>query len=215
MNTVPVIPILFESAELLAVAKPVGIATIHEQGSALNVHELLQSGCARKLYIIHRLDKEVSGILVFAKNAAVHRRLNMQFASREVRKTYRALVQGKVEFDSGRIDFPLREFGSGRVAVDPERGKPSVTEYHVLHRTPCTSLLELMPHTGRRHQLRAHLYALGHPIVGDLRYGQRSLQEASPRLMLHAWRIEFPASEELGGDPVDLESSLPEALTLP
>jgi len=100
---------------------------------------------------------------------------------------------------SGRINAPIREFGSGRMGVDPRRGKPSTTEWKLAERLDGATLLRVHPATGRRHQIRVHLYHIGHPILGDLRYGDRARQEGFPRLMLHALEIEFapPAGERV------------------
>ena len=131
-------------------------------------------------------------MILFAKTPAMHRYLNDQFSARQVHKTYLALVHGVIEPDEGVIDLPLREFGSGRMGVDRQRGKPSVTAYQVIRRCDPYTLLSLHPLTGRRHQLRVHLYSTGHPIVGDLRYGDRTVQAGYPRLMLHAQSISLP-----------------------
>lgn len=215
--------ILYEDDDIVAVDKPEGLAAIPErrpQGTSL--FEMLCAERAERLYIVHRIDKETSGVIVFARNADAHRRLSRQFESRQVEKVYLALVYGVIAEDSGRIDKPLRQFGSGRIGVDPVRGKPSLTEFRVLQRLqparvarpswPCASspdqgrdalatpgevvsppagftLLEVRPHTGRRHQIRVHLYSLGHPIVGDPLYGDKAFQEPYSRLMLHAWKL--------------------------
>ena len=185
--------ILFEDSDFLAANKPEGLASIPESDrdkESLLAQLELERGA--KLYIVHRLDKEVSGVILFAKTPAMHRYLNDQFSARQVHKTYLALVHGVIEPDEGVIDLPLREFGSGRMGVDSQRGKPSVTAYQVIRRCDPYTLLSLHPLTGRRHQLRVHLYSTGHPIVGDLRYGDRTVQAGYPRLMLHAQTISLP-----------------------
>jgi RluA family pseudouridine synthase len=158
--------------------------------------------------VAHRLDKETSGIIIFAKNVAAHRYLNDQFSQRNVRKTYVALTHGVIEENSGIIDKPLRQFGSGRMGVDPQRGKPCITEFRVEERLGAYTLVQVHPITGRRHQIRVHLYSIGHPIVGDLRYGDREVQQQFPRLMLHAQRIAFrlPTGEE-----VVVEAAIPQS----
>lgn len=140
-----------------------------------------------KAWVVHRLDRGASGLVVFAKNAEAHRRLSRQFEGREVKKTYLAVVKGDVPA-GGVIDQPLRQFGSGRVAVDP-RGKPSVTRYRVKDNFAGVTLLEVEPETGRQHQIRVHLYWLGNPILGETRYGKDFPVGGAPRLMLHAWRL--------------------------
>lgn len=182
--------IVYEDDDIVAVDKPEGLAAIPErrpQGGSL--FETLCAERAERLYIVHRIDKETSGLIVFARNADAHRRLSRQFETRTVEKVYLALVHGVIAEDAGRIDKPLRQFGSGRVGVDPERGKPSLTEFRVLQRLPPPAgytLIEARPRTGRRHQIRVHLYSIDHPIVGDPLYGDKALQGPFPRLMLHA-----------------------------
>jgi 23S rRNA-/tRNA-specific pseudouridylate synthase len=117
--------------------------------------------------------------------------LNEAFEQRRIIKTYLALVHGRVGPNEGVVDQPIREFGSGRMGVSPS-GKPSITTYRVLERLGAFTLLEANPQTGRRHQIRVHLYHIGHPIVGDLRYGDRAVQQRFCRLMLHASGIDLP-----------------------
>ncbi|MEZ5581479.1 MAG: RNA pseudouridine synthase [Candidatus Competibacteraceae bacterium] len=107
---------------------------------SIAAHTSLSAATGQKLYVVHRLDKEVSGVILFAKNADMHRYLNDQFANRAVRKTYLALAHGRLERNGGTIDKPLRTFGSGRVGVDPAKGKLSVTEYTVVERIQCVYL---------------------------------------------------------------------------
>lgn len=184
--------VLFEDADVLAISKPEGLATIPERaGNTDSLLSILQSRTGGKLYVVHRLDKEASGVILFAKNAAAHRWLNGQFARREVAKTYVALAHGVIEEDRGRIDRPIREYGSGRMGIDVARGKPSSTAYEVVRRLERYTLLYVRPTSGRRHQIRVHLYGAGHPIVGDRRYGDREVQSRFPRLMLHASEVCF------------------------
>ncbi len=183
--------ILHEDATLLAVDKPTGLATIPERDPATDCLLARLQQAHGRLFIVHRLDKEVSGVVVFARTAAAHRALCLQFEARSVSKTYLALVHGDVADESGRIETPLRSFGSGRTGVDLANGKPSVTTWRVLQRRPGLTLLALQPLTGRRHQLRAHLFSVGHPIAGDSRYGEASRASGFPRLMLHARSLEL------------------------
>jgi RluA family pseudouridine synthase len=184
--------VLFEDADVLAVSKPEGLATIPERsGGADSLIAVLQARTTEKLYVVHRLDKEASGVILFAKNAAAHRRLNDQFARREVAKTYVALVHGVIDEDRGVIDRPIRAFGSGRMGIDAARGKPSSTAFEVTRRFDKFTLVLVRPASGRRHQIRVHFYSAGHPIVGDRRYGEREIQSDFPRLMLHASEIRF------------------------
>jgi len=186
------ISILFENDDVVAVNKPEGVASIPERGRGKDdVLSLVSSAVAVKLYVVHRLDKEASGVILFAKNAQVHRELNMQFRDRSIRKTYLALAHGLIRSESDVIEKPLRQFGSGRMGVDPGGGKPCVTEFEVAERFRSHTLVQVVPVTGRRHQIRVHLYSTGHPIVGDLRYGDRAVQKRFPRLMLHARELTF------------------------
>jgi RluA family pseudouridine synthase len=181
---------IFEDRDIIAVDKPCGLASTPEKKDDPDcLVSLLTKSCGHKIYIVHRLDKEASGIILFAKNAAAHRYLNSQFGSRKVEKTYVAVVHGEMDNQSGAIRKPLREFGSGRMGIDETKGKESLTHFTVLQRITGYTLLRLQPTTGRRHQLRVHLYSIGHPIVGDIRYGDTQLQKNFPRLMLHAQRI--------------------------
>lgn len=190
--------ILYEDTELICVDKPIGVAAIAERDQS--APHLLQQLCeqfGQKLYVVHRLDKEVSGAILYARTADAHRRLNDLFAGRLVQKTYIALVHGHPQPSSGIIERPIRECGSGRMAIDDRRGKPSLTRYKILEQRHGISLLEVHPHTGRRHQIRVHLYSIDHPIIGDVRYGDKIQQNAYPRLMLHCHRMVFPWNGEL------------------
>lgn len=194
------IPILFENDDVVAVDKPEGIPTIPGRGDVgESLHSMLSSAIPERLYIVHRLDRETSGVVLFAKNAASHRFLNERFRMREVKKTYLALVHGTLHNDHGTIECPLREFASGRIAVDAVCGKSSETAYRVLERMGAFTLLSVVPLTGRRHQIRVHLYSIGHPVAGDRRYGEKKRRLVCPRLMLHAKEITFqiPAGSEV------------------
>ena len=180
------LPILFENDDLLALDKPEGLAVIPERDpGAPCVIAMLAAGGMRP-YVVHRIDKDVSGVLLIAKNPAMHRYLNGRFESREVRKGYLAVTHGKFRKPQGRIQARIRQFGSHRMGVDPRSGKASLTQYRVLETFGHYSLVSAHPVTGRRHQLRVHFYDLGHPIVGDPWYGDPELQRDYPRLMLHA-----------------------------
>lgn len=203
------IPVLFEDDDVLAVDKPEGIATIPErQEGKDSLLALLSSVRPERLYVVHRLDKEASGVILFAKNADAHQHLNDQFATRLVRKTYLALVHGAFTAEKGVIKKPIRQFGSGRMAVDARRGKPCTTEFEIAERLGAHTLVRVFPLTGRRHQIRVHFYSIGHPVVGDPLYGDRTTRLGYPRLMLHAWKLEFKLPS--GGDMV-IEAPVPES----
>ena len=202
---------LFEDDDVLAVDKPEGLASIPERGTTQeSLLSLLSASRPTKLYVVHRLDKEVSGVILFAKNANAHKYLNEQFSQHSVQKTYLALVHGVIAREGGTIDTPLRQFGSGRMGVDSKRGKESVTTFHVLRCFNSHTLVEVHPVTGRRHQIRVHLYNLGHAIVGDPLYGEREVQCHFPRLMLHARGIEYRLPS---GGSCAVESPLPKSFT--
>jgi tRNA pseudouridine32 synthase/23S rRNA pseudouridine746 synthase len=200
------IPAIFESDDFIALDKPVGIASIPERNPKNpSLLAVLTEARKRKFYVVHRIDKQVSGVILFAKTPEFHRYMNLQFQHREVLKTYLAVVHGPVAQD-GRIETPLRRFGSGRMAADPETGKACLTEYEVLDCRPDTTLLRVRPLTGRKHQIRAHLFGIGHPIIGDPLYGDKLFQRTFPRLMLHALGIEFRLPD---GRPVEIRTIAP------
>lgn len=217
------LPILYQNDDIIAVDKPPGLASIPERDKTKeSVLAQLSRVYPHKIYVVHRLDKNASGVILFAKNARTHKYLSRQFTSRTVKKTYLALVQGVVAEGRGVIDKPLRQFASGRVAVDTAGGKPSATEFEVVQRLDSYTLVRAYPLTGRLHQLRVHFYSIGHPIVGDRVYdqvrgttdeGRRTKDDIRHttydiRLMLHAEKISFqlPSGEEL-----TIESPVPES----
>jgi RluA family pseudouridine synthase len=150
---------------------------------------LIEKQLNYKCLVVHRIDLETSGIVIFAKNPQAHRNLNIQFERREVKKNYLALVQGVIDRDT-TVNLPIRQFGSGRMGVDPQ-GKPSLTEMRAIEKFPDVTLLDVYPRTGRRHQIRVHCYANGHPIMGDPMYGKDRPVGGILRLMLHAHQVKF------------------------
>ncbi|MHB2026538.1 MAG: RluA family pseudouridine synthase [Elusimicrobiota bacterium] len=188
--------IIYEDGEILAVSKPAGQAVIPGRGICEEPLSVQASRLAGgKAYVVHRIDREASGLVVFAKTTAAHRRLCMEFEARKVRKTYWTLAWGQVNQD-GQIKKPLRLFGSGRMA-EAANGKPCLTRYRVLERFPKASWLEVSPLTGRRHQIRAHFFSLGHPLLGDTLYGNPRPIGGWNRLMLHALEIEFTGQKSI------------------
>jgi len=198
----PGLLVVYEDERLIAVAKPAGQAMA--AGGGVHVADTLQAAVAghigSKAFIVHRLDRETSGIVVFAKTAEVHRELSRQFEERQVSKRYLALVLGHVADPNGEVNEPLREFGSGRVGVDPN-GRDAVTRWELRERLADADLLEVWPLTGRRHQIRVHCYAIGHPILGDTRYGEPRPVGGAARLMLHAAELALSDGLRLAAEP--------------
>ena len=203
--------ILYQDGDCVVVLKPAGVASVPERGGdSACLSAMLACQLARRLFPVHRLDKEVSGVILYAFTAAAHRFLNTAFERRDVQKTYLAVTHGRIESDSGVVTRPIREFGSGRMGVDDEKGKPSETRYEVLQRSERFSLVRVFPLTGRRHQIRVHLYSLGHPIAGDVRYGAPALRQGHPRLMLTSTGI---ALRLPSGSSLELRDLLPPDFT--
>lgn len=159
--------------------------------------------------IVHRLDMATSGVLIMALNKPAHVEISRQFEKRETQKHYVARVYGAIEKDSGSVEEPLICDWPNRPKqkVDYEHGKPSLTNYQVIEREQETTLVKLMPVTGRSHQLRVHMLSLGHPIIGDRLYAHDKALALSTRLQLHAayLQIKHPTSKE----PMVFESSCP------
>lgn len=189
--------IVYEDAHLLLVEKPVGLLTVatpHETErtvfAALRSH-LRKQNPRQRLFIVHRLDKFASGVLVFAKSEQVQEELRALFRSHDIVRRYWAIVEGRVTRDRGTIRSYLAENRAGRMhsTQDPDTGKASVTHYRVLRRFPQFTSLEISLETGRKNQIRAHLAEMGHPIAGDRAYGCTS--NPLGRLGLHAFLLGF------------------------
>lgn len=177
---------------LLVVSKPAGMLSVPglREGLHDNLTTQVQSLHA-DARVVHRLDQATSGLMLFARGAAMQRALSMAFEARMVQKHYVAVVNGAVDGDAGSIDTPLIADWPNRPRqkVDLAHGKPALTHWRALHRDPLSTRLELQPVTGRTHQLRVHLQSIGHAIVGDMLYA--SQPQGSARLLLHATRIAF------------------------
>lgn len=204
--------VLHEDASLVVVNKPSGLLSVPGRGA--EKQDCMASRLLERFpdaLIVHRLDMETSGILVFARGADSQRRLSMSFASRDVSKAYVALVDGAPDPADGTIDLPLMTDWPNRPKqkVDHADGKPSLTHYQTLALLPDlqASRLALTPVTGRSHQLRVHLQAIGHAILGDSLYASTEAMARVPRLMLHASAIRFP--HPVTGDIVSIDCPVP------
>ena len=219
-------PLLLEDDALMAIDKPSGVAVHGGSGVSFGVIEQLRQArpLAKLLELVHRLDRETSGILLVAKKRSALKHLQDQFRERETGKTYLALVQGSWPEKLKVIDSALHKFllpdGERRVKVtsneDPD-GMRSITLVKVAERLVDCTLLEVTIKTGRTHQIRVHLASQGHPIAGDDKYGDfewnKALQKQGlKRMFLHAWRLQF--SHPATGKRVELKSNLPSELQL-
>ncbi|HET7867626.1 MAG TPA: RluA family pseudouridine synthase [Burkholderiaceae bacterium] len=197
---------------LLVLDKPAGLLT--QPGRGEHLHDSLATRVQAAFgdaLIVHRLDMATSGLIVLARGREVHARLSWQFRERRVRKHYVAVVDGLVAAGQGEIDLPLAADWPNRPRqkVDAVAGKPSQTLYRVIARDPvrgCTRV-GLQPVTGRSHQLRVHLLALGHPILGDALYADARVRDAAQRMLLHASELAF--EHPLDGRALEFRSTPP------
>lgn len=177
---------------LAVVNKPAGLLSVPGRGPAgADCAWARVLAVAPDALVVHRLDMATSGLLLFGRGAAMQRALGMAFADRRVHKRYIAVVEGGPTADAGDIALPLAADWPRRPRqkVDPQAGKPSLTRWQVLARAGGRTRLALEPVTGRSHQLRVHLAAMGWPVVGDTLYGEAPLQQGEPRLLLHAGEL--------------------------
>ena len=202
--------IVYEDAFLLVFDKPSGLLSVPGKGEEVQDSLELRARTAfPEALLVHRLDMDTSGIFIMARSKAVQAHLGKQFERRKTAKTYIARVSGEPEADEGLIDWPLRCDWPNRPLqmICYEHGKPSQTAWSVLAREGETSLIELNPITGRSHQLRVHMAALGHPILGDCFYAPEEIYRAAPRLLLHAQSLEIHHPED--GRRIKFESPTP------
>ena len=213
-------PPLYESEGVLAVDKPAGTAVIPGRDGPRgdSLHERLMAARGEKLWVVHRLDRDTSGVLVFARNAPAHRALSMAFEAGRVEKTYLALVEGLLD-KSQEVDVPLVPARRGRMrpAREGEEGKPAQTRVRPLEHFSGqvkATLVEASPLTGRTHQIRVHLRSLGHPLVVDHQYGSAEpFPKEAPVLLrtpLHAASLGWRGIE--GVEDAALTSPLPDDL---
>jgi len=213
--------LLHDDGALVAVAKPPGEPVIAARGEPPEacVQKRLERQLGRRVYVVHRIDRDASGVVLFALDAEAHRAASLAFEHRRVRKLYLAWVAGGLAPASGRFEMPLHvaRKGKTRPALPGEPGsQAAATDYATSRRFEfegggCVSLVEARPHTGRHHQIRVHLRAAGAPILFDPLYG-RGLMPAGlalapcSRLALHALRLELPAED--GDGAVSIEAPL-------
>lgn len=214
--------VIFENDDLMVINKPAGMvvhpAAGHDTGTLVHAAlahapDMAGVGGEKRPGVVHRLDKDTSGIILLAKNDRAHRFLQDQFRLRRARKVYLALVDGRPPTPSGRIEAAIGRSSADRkrMAVTTEaKGRPAVTEYHTLETFPEHTLLEVLPLTGRTHQIRLHLAFLDCPVAGDLIYGRKKSTIPIRRHFLHAARltIHLPGKAQ----PYTFEAPLPPQL---
>lgn len=219
--------IIFENDQFIAINKPAGILTIPDRynESITSLYKLLEKKYQR-IFVVHRLDRETSGIILFAKDEVTHKHLSQLFENRNVEKFYLGIINGSLQDKKGVIDEPITEHATNKgLMVVNKNGKASVTEYEVMADYGLYSLVKFKLLTGRTHQIRVHIKHLGHPIACDEMYGNaqpvllssikkkyklsKHDEEERPilnRLALHSSQLKF---SDLSGTPYDLTAELP------
>jgi 23S rRNA pseudouridine1911/1915/1917 synthase len=218
--------IIFESDDYVAVNKPAGLLSIPDrEQTQVSLKDMLLEKYG-SIYTVHRLDKDTSGIIIFAKTEAAHKFFSQLFESRQIEKFYLGLVHGIPSPEKGTIDAPIAEHGTQKgLYVVHRNGKPSLTDYEVVEANRLYSLVQFQLHTGRTHQIRVHCKNIGHPLACDELYGDgkpillssikkkyklsKHDEEERPmlnRLALHSYRLKFTDAD---GNIIDLEAALP------
>jgi len=190
----PFLPVVHADDDLIVIDKPSGLLSV--PGKDPRLSDCVASRAVvlfPDALIVHRLDKDTSGLMVLGRNKHTQGRLGFQFEHRQVQKTYQARVTGDIEGETGLIDLPIATDPERRPRqkIDHERGRAAQTRWQVLAREGTATRLRLFPLTGRSHQLRLHLLALGHPILGDAFYAEGDVLAAANRLQLHAEMLAF------------------------
>lgn len=192
--TEPFLQVVYVDADILVLDKPSGLLSVPGKDPAL-ADSLAVRAAARYpgARIVHRLDKDTSGVMVLGLTPRAISKLGIQFEKRQVKKAYVARVWGEMDAEHGRIDLPLAVDWANKPKqrVDHEAGRPAQTDWQVLAREPGVTRVGLVPRTGRTHQLRVHLLAIGHPILGDPFYAPPDALAAADRLQLHAETLSF------------------------
>lgn len=224
-----------ETQDWIALTKPAGLLSIPDrEGKEISLKVILKEKFG-EIFTVHRLDKDTSGLIVFAKNEAAHKYLSLQFEARQTKKIYQGLVIGSLMEEKGSIDSPIAEHPAknGTMIIHrnarPDdrvgRGKEALTDYELLEDFKIYSFVQFQIHTGRTHQIRVHMKEIGHPIVCDSLYGDgkpilvsslkskfklsKQVEEERPilnRLALHSFQLSF---RDLNGRIIELEAALP------
>jgi 23S rRNA pseudouridine955/2504/2580 synthase/23S rRNA pseudouridine1911/1915/1917 synthase len=218
--------IIFENADFIAINKPSGLLSIPDrEGKEISLKVLLKEKYGN-IFTVHRLDRDTSGLIVFAKNEIAHKHLSLQFESRQTKKIYQGLVMGSLMEKKGSINSPIAEHPAlNGTMIIHRNGKESLTDYEVLEDFGIYSNMQFQIHTGRTHQIRVHMKDIGHPIVCDALYGDgkpilvsslkskfklaKDVEEERPilnRLALHSFLLGF---NDIKGKLVELEAPLP------
>ncbi|HLO71654.1 MAG TPA: RluA family pseudouridine synthase [Flavipsychrobacter sp.] len=222
------IEILYQDDDMLMVNKPAGILVIPDRFNSdlPSLNRLLESKLGQRIWVVHRLDRDTSGVMCFAKNEEAHRYLSQLFEAHDVGKFYAGIVMGRVIPEEGRIEAPIIEHPTQKGKMTTARkGKASVTDYKVVEQWALHSLVQFQIHTGRTHQIRVHMQSIGHPIVCDELYGdgkpfllssikkkfklsekEETERPLMSRLGLHAYRLMLHKPD---GTLVDVEAPLP------
>jgi len=205
---IPDLELIYLDASLLVANKPAGLLAVPGRGA--DKQDCLSARIQKEFpdaLVVHRLDMATSGLMVFARGVEMQRRLSQMFREREVQKRYVAVVEGRLELPAGEVNLPIIADWPNRPLrkIDVGLGKPSLTRYRLLSHDSATDTtrLELEPVTGRTHQLRVHMAAIGHRIIGDALYGGR----AAERLLLHAQSLSF--AHPLNAEMLSLTSAAP------
>lgn len=209
--------ILFEDDDIIVINKPAFVPSVHERGKTTHISVLELA----RLYfpestLCHRIDRETSGALIIAKNAAAYRDISIQFEKRQIKKIYHAIVEGQIKFEEFTINLPINADELDNVRIDKTNGKPAITTFQTLELFKHFTLMQCEPLTGRMHQIRVHLYSQNASIAGDKRYGGKFtfLSEIKRkfkgedrhlinRFALHAYSIGFHLPS---GKPIEIHA---------
>ena len=209
------IDIVFDHAEFVVIYKPAGIAVQNQAEQSGILPHICQQLGLKKLWLVHRLDKVTSGLLILAKNSSAAAEFGQLFANRLIEKYYLALSNQKPKKKQGTIVGNMKKVRDGKWMLTKDTSKPAITQFLSCSLVPGTRLFLLKPHTGKTHQIRVALKSLGSPIVGDLLYGKKDSQseESAERTYLHAYALKFSFRGE--GISLVCQPSVGELFTLP